>query len=104
MIDKLPTVSERKRTISFRHGDMLYMKTDVRDAEMASMSAAGMDGATEMMQAASLTLPQVSSTPTPAHVTDPSTNPAAGDVKEDDVDVQMSKMDGKIYRDRNEQM
>jgi hypothetical protein len=86
---------------------MLYMTLEQRAESMASIAASA-DGATEMMQAASLNLPSPSATPTPAHEVDPSINNPViagnGEVKEDDVDVILSKLDGKIYRQRNEQL
>ncbi|KAK7111135.1 nuclear protein localization protein 4 homolog [Littorina saxatilis] len=83
-----------------KHGDMLYMTLEERANSAASMGGEG-------SEAASFTLPPPATDPSK-----PSASPSGGSqvittangVQEDEVDVLMTKQDGKIYRDRNEQL
>ena len=72
-----------------RHGDMLYMTLEERAGSAASMESEGAEAAASFSAA-------------------PSVNTASGSTgngfREDEVDVLLSKQDGKIYRDRNEQL
>ena len=75
-----------------RHGDMLYMTLEERASSAASM---GSEGA----EAASFSLP-----PNGSSASSSSTSGATSECKEDEVDTILAKQDGKIYRDRNEQL
>ena len=82
-------------SVSRRHGDMLYMTLEERTASSVSM---GPDGA----EAASFSLlPLRNGSSTSSSTTFGS---STNGHREDEVDTLLAKQDGKIYRDRNEQL
>lgn len=75
-----------------RHGDMLYMTLEERASSAASI---GSEGA----EAASFSLP-----PNGSSASNSSPSGFTSEFREDEVDTLLAKQDGKIYRDRNEQL
>ncbi|KAL8569521.1 hypothetical protein ACOMHN_002068 [Nucella lapillus] len=82
-----------------RHGDMLYMKLEERAQSGASMETEAGEGAMSFPPPSSAHPPSSSSA---SAALPPASSPS--EVREDAVDILLSKEDGKIYRDRNDQL